>query len=103
MNPSYGKLAIAAGLAILLVVLMVRIVSFAIEEHGLSSDLADIRARLTKAEADEATLKEETQYLADPVNLEKELRARFNYKKPGEKMIVIVPPAGSSTATSSDF
>jgi hypothetical protein len=64
----------------------------------LSAALADIETRLTKAQYDEANLQSEVQYLANPLNLEKELRARFNYKKPGETMIVIVP-AETSTAT----
>lgn len=98
------KQAKIAG-AILLVIVTIfvgnRIWTFFVEEKQLSSDLSDIQTRLTQAKSDEASLEANAQYLADPVNLEKELRARFNYKKPGETMIVIVPPA-SSTATSSE-
>jgi cell division protein FtsB len=52
-----------------------------------------------KSQAQEASLQEETQYLSNPANLEKELRARFNYKKPGETMVIIVPDATSTTST----
>lgn len=34
----------------------------------------------------------ELEYLSDPHNLEKELRAKFNYRAPNEKMIIVVPP-----------
>ena len=36
-------------------------------------------------------LQEENQYPSNPANLEKELRARYNYKKPGETMVIIIP------------
>ncbi len=52
-----------------------------------------------KAKTDEADFQTDVQYLANPVNLEKELRSRFNYKKPGETMIIIVPEQ-STTVTS---
>ncbi len=94
------KIAGIFGLSVLFIFLMIKVVAFVGQESQLGADLADVQARLAKAEADEAALKSETQYLADPANLEKELRARFNYKKPGEKMIIIVPPPASSTATS---
>ncbi len=36
-------------------------------------------------------------YYLNPKNLEKELRARFNYRAIGEKMIIIVPRQASGT------
>lgn len=93
------KIAGMVILAIILVLVGARVYAFFAQERQLNTDLADIQARLTKAKYDEANLQSEAQYLANPLNLEKELRARFNYKKPGETMIVIVP-AQSSTATS---
>ena len=92
------KIAAIVVFSIILIFLGVQIVSFLKQEHQLSSDLSDVQTRLTKAQADQATLQEESQYLANPANLEKELRARFNYKKPGETMVIIVPPQ-SSTAS----
>ncbi|OGY96536.1 MAG: hypothetical protein A2128_02140 [Candidatus Liptonbacteria bacterium GWC1_60_9] len=53
----------------------------------LSSVAGELRAVLeenTKLEAD-------ILYYANPDNLEKELRARFNYKSPGEELIIVVP------------
>jgi hypothetical protein len=91
------KLALAIGLFILLILVGVQAVSFVREEHQLSGNLNDVQNRLVQAQAQEANLQAETQYLANPANLEKELRADFNYKKPGETMIIIVP-AQSSTA-----
>ena len=97
--PDGFKIAGGVLLFILLIFIGTRVYGFVVQERQLSANLADIESRLTKAQADEDNLQQEAQYLANPLNLEKELRARFNYKKPGETMIIIVP-AQSSTATS---
>jgi len=91
------KIALAVVGGIMIIFMGVGIFGFVKQEHELGSDLASVQARLTKAQADETELQSESQYLANPVNLEKELRARFNYKKPGEKMIIIVPPQNASS------
>ena len=93
------KIALAILLAVVLVFVGVQTYAFFKQERQLSANLADIEAKLTKAKGDEASLTAEVGYLANPVNLEKELRARFNYKKPGETMIIIVPGKASSTSS----
>jgi cell division protein FtsB len=84
-------------LCILLVLVGIQIFSFFKQEHDLSQALADAQARLLKAQQNEASLSATMQYLANPANLAKELRSHFNYKKPGETMIVIVPSTTSTT------
>ncbi|HUC02069.1 MAG TPA: septum formation initiator family protein [Candidatus Paceibacterota bacterium] len=93
------KIAAVVVLSLFLVVIGVRVFSFVRQEWSLGSELADVQQNLTKAQTQETALQEENQYLSNPVNLEKELRARFNYKKPGETMVIIVPGA-TSTASS---
>jgi len=93
------KIAAIVGLSLVLVFLGVNVYSFVKQENSLGTSLADVQARLTKAQADETSLQAEKQYLANPVNLEKELRARFNYKLPGEKMVIIVPTGVTSTTS----
>lgn len=95
------KIAAIAGLSIILIFLGVQIFSFVGQVHTLGSAYASAENELTKAKTEEANLQDEQQYLANPANLEKELRARFNYVKPGEKMIIIVPTATSSVSSSS--
>ncbi len=92
------KLGFAIILFLFLVVLGWNIYSFIGEQRSLDANLSDVQNRLAAAQANEANLKGEAQYLSNPLNLEKELRARFNYKKPGESMIIIVPAATSSPA-----
>jgi cell division protein FtsL len=93
------KIALAVVLFIVLVFTTIQVYSFFVQERQLSADLQDVQSRLTTAQTNETDLQNEVQYLANPLNLEKELRARFNYKNPGETMIIIVP-AQSSTASS---
>lgn len=90
------KLALAIGLALALIFVGSRAFSFWGEQRALNKNLSEIESRLQAAKSDEANLQEEMKYLANPVNLEKELRAQFNYKKPGEKMIIIVPATTST-------
>jgi len=94
-----GKILGAIGLFILLVFIGIRVVGFFGQERELSADLADVQTQLTKAQTTESNLQLEMQYLANPLNLEKELRAQFNYKKPGETMLIIVPGPTSTPGT----
>lgn len=90
------KILAIVGLSILIILVGIQIYFFLGQERDLSQTLSDAQNRLTKAQNDEASLSATVQYLSNPVNVAKELRAQFNYKKPGETMIVIVPE-GSST------
>jgi cell division protein FtsB len=92
------KIAAAIILSIAFIFVATQIVAGIREERSLAQTFSDVSARLEQAKVQEQDLSAEMSYLSNPANLEKELRARFNYAKPGETMVVIVP---SSTATSS--
>ena len=51
--------------------------------------------RLKAFKEENLQLQADLEYFQEPENLVKELRSRFNYKKPGEKLIIIVPPKDS--------
>lgn len=55
---------------------------------------AGVRSRLSTLEGEQANLNEEVVYFSDIRNLAKELKSLFNYKKPGEKMMIIIPQGG---------
>ena len=93
------KIIIIALLAIIIVAIGVKAYSFWAQEKNLNTQLADIQQQLTKAQTDESDFQTDVQYLANPANLEKELRSRFNYKAPGENMIIIVPGIATSSAS----
>lgn len=93
------KIASIVVLSLFLILIGVQVFSFVGQEWSLGSQLADVQANLTKSQTQETSLQEEVQYLGNPANLEKELRERFNYKKPGETMVIIVPSSTVTTST----
>lgn len=58
------------------------------------------RQDFAKAKDNSDKLSADLNYYMNPQNLEKELRARFNYKNPDEKLIIIVPSVSTSSASS---
>lgn len=96
------KVIIIALLSLAIIFLGVKAYSFWTQEKNLNAQLSDIGQRLTKAQSDEVNFQNDVQYLANPVNLEKELRSRFNYKAPGETMIIMVPTQSSTVTSTSD-
>lgn len=56
-----------------------------------------LQEKLRNVSGDQLKLKGELDYYLNPVNLEKELRQRFNLRSPGEKLIIIVPKNTSSS------
>ena len=93
------KIALVIVLVVAVILIGVKVAGFWSQENDLNTQLGDITARYQKVSADHADLVSDVQYLADPINLVKELRSRFNYKQPGETMVIIVP-GQTSTATS---
>jgi cell division protein FtsB len=99
------KIAAAIVLSLAFIFIATQIVSSIQEEHSLAATFSGVESKLQQAKTDEQSLSAEVNYLADPVNLEKELRARFNYAKPGETMVIIVQsstPASAASTTTGD-
>jgi cell division protein FtsB len=88
-------------LSALIVFLCVQIYLFWTEKGKISGEFEEVKSKLNETKVDQARLQAELDYLANPANLEKEIRARFNLKKPGEKTIIIIPEANPSSASSS--
>ena len=61
--------------------------------HGaLKKAFSVISDKLGGLREESLNLQADLNYFQEPENLEKELRSKFNYKKPGEKLIIVVPP-----------
>lgn len=60
----------------------------------------ELQGKLDQVVMDQERLQADLEYIINPANLEKELRQRFNYREPGEKLIIIVPPQSSEGPTS---
>lgn len=91
------KLPVIVFLLILIVVLSFQIYIFWGKERKINEEFLELKKKMEAALIEKENLKTELDYLSNPLNLEKELKARFNYRKPEEKMIIIVPPNGSSS------
>jgi len=91
------KIALTVILSIFLVFLIVQIWLFSSRTKDAQARFDAVNAQLQKAEKDNSQLQSDFAYYLNPLNLEKELRARFNYRLPDEKLIIIVP-SPSSTA-----
>lgn len=61
------------------------------ERNQLKADINDLNNRLQSLQKENSDLRAEIEYYSHPENLEKELRAKFNYHKPDEKMLIIIP------------
>ncbi len=62
----------------------------------------ELEAQQEKLEAvrrEHETLSRDAEYYGNTANIEKELRGKFNYKAPGETMMVVVPDTATSTTT----
>ena len=59
-------------------------------ERGLKSDLAQMQEKSDALAKENDDLQKQIDYYSRPENLEKELKSKFNYKNPGEQMMIIV-------------
>lgn len=98
MKRDYTKIAIAAALFIFLIFLIVQIVKFSGRRHAARATYETANAEYDRAAADNEGLKEDFRYYSDPENLSKELRSRFNYTLPGERMLIFVQEGASTTS-----
>ncbi len=90
------KIIAAILLFLLLAVLGNEIYFFWKKNQAAETRYQQLQGELDKARADYSRLQSDFTYYLNPANLEKELRARFNYHQPGENLIIIVPKATST-------
>jgi hypothetical protein len=63
------------------------------------ADLGSQEEKLQAVQREHEALSRDADYYGNTANIEKELRGKFNYKSPGETMMVIVPDETTSTTT----
>lgn len=66
------------------------------DNRGLSRLLSELNQKEQSFQGENSRFLADLEYFSNPDNLEKELRSRFNFKKPGEKLIIVVPPKNPS-------
>ena len=77
------------------------LVFIGVQANRLYGQQEDLRSQQSQLEAQANALAIENRkfsgdidYLKDDANVTKELQSKFNYRKPDEKMIILVPAAG---------
>ena len=77
------------------------LVFIGVQAYRLYGQQEDLRSQQSQLEAQANALAIENRkfsgdidYLKDDANVTKELQSKFNYRKPDEKMIILVPAAG---------
>jgi cell division protein FtsB len=83
-------LATALFLAVL-AFLWVQLFSLFRQSGELKKTEAELRQKHEALVRENERLEREVTYYSYPENIEKLLRSRFNYKKPGEHMIIVIP------------
>ncbi len=101
-KPTPGQAIFIAVLVLLIGLSGARIWSLVSELREVRAARLDLEQKKVVLEKRHSDLEEQAAYITDKDNLEKELRSHFNYKKPGENVIVVVPPKGASTTTSTN-
>ncbi len=61
------------------------------DKSALTAQIGGLKNRLDLLLAENATLRADILYYSHPENLEKELRKKFNYRKPDERLLIVVP------------
>ena len=85
------KIIIVSILIIILIVFMIQIFIISKERNQLREEFGNLAEKADNFAKENEKIKSEMEYYSNSENLEKEFRAKFNYKKIGEKMIIIAP------------
>lgn len=79
-------------LIIIFVAVVVQLSHLYVQNQNLKKELSEVSQNLTAIASENVNWQSDLEYLSNPSNLAKELRSKLNYKVPGEKLIIIVPP-----------
>lgn len=83
--------ATIGGIAIVLVLVLIGVFNRYRGYRNADNARTALEAQVLQLQNENSKIAEDVKYYADPDNLEKELRARFNLKEPGERLLIIVP------------
>ena len=79
-------------LAVVLAAILYELAQLYFLNGRLKAEFSLLSEKVENLKKENSLLQADLEYFKEPANLEKELRNRFNYKSPGEKMIIVVPP-----------
>jgi len=87
------------ALVLILIVMIWLFYQLYIEYRGLDKESAEITGRWEGLKNENSNLLADLEYFSEDENLEKEIRTKFNYKKAGEKQIIVVSPKEINSTT----
>jgi len=95
----FRHIAVLVLTALVVVLIGSRVYGLAKERAAARAELGTFRQKNQVIERDRMRIDAEQQFIANPDNLEKELRERLNYHAPGEREIIIVPPQNNPSSS----
>lgn len=67
------------------------------EREALMSEADKLQKTADDLKNENASLESQIRYYQEPANLLKALKSQFNYKEPGERLIIVVPSESTSS------
>lgn len=86
-----GKYITIAILSIIIVVASVQMFGLFRKGYDMGKQLRASKEKMDMLTKENEELQAQLEYFSRKENLEKELRAKFNYKRPDEKIMIITP------------
>ncbi len=88
-----NKMKFLTGIALLLLlgVVGVQVYRLYSQRVALRAELQKLHIEVAGANKENQKLQSDIAYFAKPENVFKELKGMFNYKRPGEKLYIVVP------------
>ena len=85
------RFVITAILLALSGVVIVQLYNLYSKQLALIHQSREAATVIEKLQDENSQLKSDMEYFSDPRNVAKELKSKFNYKEPGETMIIVIP------------
>lgn len=101
-RPTPQQAGIVALLVVVIALVGLRVVDLVGEFREVRAARQNLEAKRASLEERHRDLEQQARFVADPDHLEQELRSRFNYKSPGENVIIVVPPKATSSTTTDE-
>lgn len=86
-----GKYLTIGILAVIVVVVSVQAFGLFRKGYGMGKQLRVSKEKMETLSRENEELQAQLNYFSREENLEKEVRAKFNYKRPEEKVMIITP------------
>lgn len=85
------KKLFSLAMLVILVLLSLQLYRLYKQRLEISRKLMDTENKLEEITKENGNLQADIEYFAKPENLAKELKSKYDYKRPGEKVTIIVP------------